>query len=117
MSLRVVGTIAASNAMLLPSVSPNPPGSMKSRCMSITIRAVFAGVKVYAYGLASTVSNALRSGLCISARRGWHGAVYFMMRGLGRFRYGRILRACRQQQSKAEVAQRDERRFGEANRL
>ena len=37
------GTIAASRDTSLPSAAPKPPGSMKSRCMSMTTSAVRAG--------------------------------------------------------------------------
>src|SRR5262245_25853170 len=48
-----VGTIAARRLTSLPSASPKPPRSMKSRCMSITTSAVPAGANVYAYGRAA----------------------------------------------------------------
>ena len=40
-----VGTMAASRFTSLPRLSPKPPGSMKSRCMSMTMSAVVAGSK------------------------------------------------------------------------
>ena len=44
-SSRTVGTIAARRLTSLPSASPKPPGSMKSRCMSMTSSAVVLGSK------------------------------------------------------------------------
>ena len=38
-----VGTIASSRETSLPSAAPKPPGSMKSRCMSMTTSAVRPG--------------------------------------------------------------------------
>ncbi len=44
-SRAVVGTMASSRATSLPRLSPKPPFSMKSRCMSITTSAVASGAK------------------------------------------------------------------------
>jgi hypothetical protein len=49
------GTTASSSDTSLPSVSPKPPGSTKSRCMSMITSAVLAGSKVNGYGSAATV--------------------------------------------------------------
>ena len=49
------GTTACRWLTSLPSVSPNPPGSTKSRCMSMITSAVVAGSNSNAYGSASTV--------------------------------------------------------------
>jgi len=43
MSRAVTGTIASSRDTSLPRLSPNPPFSMKSRCMSMTTSAVCVG--------------------------------------------------------------------------
>ena len=51
------GMTACSRLTSLPSVSPNPPGSTKSRCMSMTTSAVVSGVNSNAYGSAVTVSG------------------------------------------------------------
>src|SRR5947209_2232200 len=53
-SARTVGTIAASRPTSLPRLSPKPPGSMKSRCMSITIRASRPGSATKSNGCAVT---------------------------------------------------------------
>ena len=45
------GTTVCSSDTSLPSVSPKPPGSRKSRCMSMTTSAVVAGSKSNGYGL------------------------------------------------------------------
>ena len=45
-----VGTIFLRRLTSLPKVAPKPPGSMKSRCMSITISAVCAGSNENAKG-------------------------------------------------------------------
>ena len=44
------GTTASSSDTSLPRVSPKPPGSTKSRCMSMITSAVLAGSKVNGYG-------------------------------------------------------------------
>jgi hypothetical protein len=41
-TLRVGSMVARSGETSLPSASPNPPGSTKSRCMSMISRAVLA---------------------------------------------------------------------------
>src|SRR5262245_42861360 len=46
--------MAASRDTSLPRASPNPPRSMKSRCMSMTTSAVRSGSNAYGYGCAST---------------------------------------------------------------
>ncbi len=53
-SAATVGTIATTGVRSLPSVSPKPPGSRKSRCMSMTTSAVRAGSKRKAKGSAAT---------------------------------------------------------------
>ena len=50
--------LASSNDTSLPSASPKPPGSTKSRCMSMTISAVAPGSKAKGYGSATTVGMA-----------------------------------------------------------
>src|SRR2546423_8889178 len=54
---------ALSRSTSLPKASPKPPGSMKSRCMSITISAVWAGSKRNGPGSAGTVSWSAAIGL------------------------------------------------------
>ena len=49
------GTTACRWLTSLPSVSPKPPGSTKSRCMSMITSAVLAGSNVNGYGSAATV--------------------------------------------------------------
>src|SRR5258706_8302397 len=58
-SLFVVGMMACSRLTSLPSVAPKPPGSTKSRCMSITMSAALPGSKVYANGCAAIVITCL----------------------------------------------------------
>src|SRR5260221_378538 len=55
MSRATVGTIACSRVTSLPRAAPKPPGSTKSRCMSITMRATFPGGNAYGNGVAATV--------------------------------------------------------------
>src|SRR5471032_323332 len=54
-SAETVGTICASSDTSLPSDSPKPPGSMKSRCMSMMTSAVVDGSKVKGLGNAGIV--------------------------------------------------------------
>src|SRR5882724_6283929 len=52
-SMRLQGAITACNGVTsLPSASPKPPGSTKSRCMSIMTSAVLAGSNSNSYGSA-----------------------------------------------------------------
>ncbi len=52
----LIGSMAApSKETSLPSDSPKPPGSKKSRCMSITITAVRSGLMPIGSGSASTM--------------------------------------------------------------
>ena len=54
-SSRWIGPMAVcSSDTSLPSDAPNPPGSTKSRCMSITTNAVLPGGKAYGNGVASS---------------------------------------------------------------
>jgi hypothetical protein len=52
-SARQGGTAAASSDTSLPSVAPKPPGSRKSRCLSMTTSAARAGSKLRGPGSAS----------------------------------------------------------------
>jgi len=59
-SMRLHGAITAcSGETSLPSASPKPPGSTKSRCMSMTTSAVVFGSKLYSYGSACIVRCAI----------------------------------------------------------
>ena len=51
-----LGTMALRSDTSLPSVSPKPPGSTKSRCMSMMTRAVLSTEKVKANGCAATLN-------------------------------------------------------------
>ncbi len=51
------GIVGASSETSFPSVSPKPPGSRKSRCMSMITSAVVDGSNAYGYGRASTVTG------------------------------------------------------------
>src|SRR5471030_3148787 len=61
-SAETVGTICASSDTSLPSDSPKPPGSMKSRCMSMMIRAVVAGSNANGKGWAAIIGMTGASG-------------------------------------------------------
>src|SRR5438045_2853055 len=81
------GKIGRSSATLLPSVSPQPPGSQKSRCMSITISAIESGAKENRPGWAGTliVVWAMWVSLMIDFTREWRR----LGSGLGRRRFRR----------------------------
>jgi hypothetical protein len=48
---------ACSSVTSLPSEAPKPPGSTKSRCMSMTTSAVWPGANGYANGVAGDVDR------------------------------------------------------------
>src|SRR6516165_5297355 len=59
---RTVGTIAARRETSLPRLAPKPPGSMKSRCMSMTISAADRRSSAKGYGRAARVGISMVSG-------------------------------------------------------